>query len=487
MSGFNFKISGAAGEGIKVAGLIFSRACLQTGLFVHGYTEYPSLIRGGLNTFQVLADTDPVFCAQTKFDLEISLSDPVLKAPKNIYALGIACAKLGIKLEILNRVIKTTFAKKSPEIINANLEAAQAGFKSCHSPKQPLELPSLTNQELINGNEAVALGAVSGGLQFFSAYPMTPVTGILHFLADKAKKYHLKIHHAEDEIGVINMAIGASYAGTRSMVATSGGGFCLMTEGLGLSGVSQTPLVVVLGMRPGPSTGMPTWSGQGDLLFAINASQDEFPRIVLTPGDPQEAFTLTAKALDLAEKYRLPVIVLTDKNLGESYYTVPKFNLNVQVKRYPHPLGLANSYEHDDDGFSTENSQMRIKQVNRRLEKTAKILASKEVLEPILYGPKTAPTTILSWGSNKGVILEALKKLPQTNFIHFPWVWPFPKTAFLDLIKSQQKLICLEANSQAQLAKLISQETGIIIKDKLLKYDGRPFYPEEIIAYVKNH
>lgn len=484
MAGFNFKISGAAGEGIKVAGLIFSEACLQSGLYVFGYTEYPSLIRGGLNTFQVRAGTQSLDCAEPKFDLEISLTDPVLKAPKNIYALGIASAKLGIALETLNSVIKTTFAKKSIEVITANLEAAKAGFNSCSTPLRSLNLPALKDKDLINGNEAIALGAINGGLQFYSAYPMTPVTGILHFLAAKAKEYHFKVHHAEDEIGVINMAIGASYAGARSMVGTSGGGFCLMTEGLGLSGVSETPLVVVLGMRPGPSTGMPTWSGQGDLLFSINASQDEFPRIVLTPGDPQEAFDLTAKALDLAEKYRLPVIVLTDKNLAESYYTVTKFKLNQKPVRYPYQLGLANSYEHDDDGFSTEDSQMRIKQVDRRLEKTAKILTSTDLIKPILYGPKSCPTTLISWGSNKGIILEALKQLPQVNFIHFPWVWPFLKAAFLKLIDPKSKLVCLEANSTAQLAKLICQETGIIIKDKLLKYDGRPFYPEEIIKFL---
>lgn len=486
MTGFNWKITGAAGEGIKVAGLIFAQAAFKTGYYVHAYTEYPSLIRGGLNTFQVLASTEPVYSPQSKFDLEISLKDQSLVQPKNIFALGLSCAKLGLSLEILDDVIKAAFAKKPSEVIALNLRAAETGYKSCQKPIKPLKLPPLKNQILVNGNEALALGAVNGGLKFYSAYPMTPVTSILHFLAAKADEFKIIVHHAEDEIGVINMAIGTSYAGVRSMVATSGGGFSLMTEGLSLSGITETPVVIVLGMRPGPATGMPTWSGQGDLLFAINAGQDEFPRIVLAPGDCEEAFLLTSLAQNLTEKYRLPVIILTDKNLGESYYTTPAFPVKKNITRYPHqPALLTNSYEHDDSGFSTEESSERTKQVNRRMKKIDTILLSSDLIAPQLFGPKKAKTTLISWGSNKGPILAALKDLPDVNFLHFSWVWPFPKNAFLKLIDKTRHLICLESNSTAQLAKLIAQETGIIIKDKILKYDGRPFYPEEIIAKLK--
>ena len=517
MQKFNLKISGAAGEGIKVSALIFLKACFKQGLYVHGYTEYPSLIRGGLNTFQVCADTQPVLSPETKFNLEISLNDPSLGKPKNIFAVGLACAQLGLKLTTLQAVIKETFVKKTAAVINQNLAAAEQGYQSCQNPLKPINQPLLKNQILLTGNDALSLGAIAGGMKFFIAYPMTPATSILHFLAAKAKAAQIVVRHGEDEIGVINMALGASFAGVRSMVATSGGGFSLMNEALGLAGVTETPIVIVNAMRPGPASGMPTWTAQGDLLFVIHASQDEFPRIVLTPGDPEEAFTLTKKAQNLAEKYQLPVIILTDKYLGESYFTINKPAVNQTNQRYgfsrlqkpdsaipfprytdsatgvslrtfpgqPGGIHLANSYEHDQYGYATESSAERTKQVNKRARKITAILNDPELVQPILHGPKSAASTIISWGSNKGSILTALASLPDTNFLHFSWVWPFPKQEFLRLIKNSKKLITLELNSTGQFNQLISQVTGIQIKDQILKYDGRPFYPEEIINQVK--
>ena len=517
MSLFNLKISGAAGEGIKVSALIFSQTCFKQGLYVHGYTEYPSLIRGGLNTFQVCADVQPVLAPKAKFDLEISLSDPSLGKPKNIFAVGLACAKLGLKLAALQTVIKETFVKKTAMVIKQNLDGAEQGYQSCQNPLKPIEQPPLKNQILLTGNDALSLGAIAGGMKFFTAYPMSPSTSILHFLAAKARPAKIVVRHGEDEIGIINMALGASFAGVRSMVATSGGGFSLMNEALGLAGVTETPIVIVNAMRPGPASGMPTWTAQGDLLFVIHASQDEFPRIVLTPGDPEEAFILTKKAQNLAEKYQLPVIILTDKYLAESYFTFKKpevkqtnqrfgfactqnLNIDTPFPRYavsknglslrtipgqPGGIHLANSYEHDQYGYATESSSERIKQVDKRSKKTMAILNDSEMVKPLLFGPKSAPTTLISWGSNKGSIQTALKSLQNTNFVHFPWVWPFPKQEFSTLIKNSKKLITLELNSTGQLNQLISQVTGIQIPNQILKYDGRPFFPDEIINHVK--
>ncbi|MDZ7586770.1 MAG: 2-oxoacid:acceptor oxidoreductase subunit alpha [Patescibacteria group bacterium] len=529
MSLFNLKISGAAGEGIKISALIFSQACFKQGLYVHGYTEYPSLIRGGLNTFQVCADIQPILAPETKFNLEISLDDQFLSdlchqtelpfQTRNIIALGLATYVFGLNLSILKQVIKNDFAKKSASLINQNLQAAQIGFDYGTQNYQPPPksllsgLTAFKDQLFLTGNDALSLGAIAGGMKFYTAYPMTPVTSILHFLAAKAKSAQLTVRHGEDEIGVINMALGASFAGVRSMVGTSGGGFSLMTEAIGLAGVTETPIVIVNGMRPGPASGMPTWTGQGDLLFAIHASQDEFPRIVLTPGDPEEAFTLTKKAQNLAEKYQLPVIILTDKYLAESYFTFKKPSAKQTNRRYslantqnldpatpfkryalsktgvslrtiPGQSGgvhLANSYEHDEYGYATESSIERIKQVTKRAQKINTILCSPDLVLPTLYGPNSAATTIISWGSNKGSVLTALKSLKNTNFIHFPWVWPFPKTAFLSLIKSAEKLVTLECNSTGQLNQLIAQLTGIQITNQILKFDGRPFFPDEII------
>lgn len=533
MQTINWKISGAAGDGIKVSGLIFSKACFKQGLYVHAYTEYPSLIRGGLNTFQVAADINPVLAPGSKFDLEISLDDQYLldlcrqhnlpKQTRNIIALGISAYFFGLNLTILNQVIKENFSEKGQVIIEQNQQAVQIGYRygleNYQSRKKslPADLTVFKDQIFITGNDALSLGAIAGGMKFFTAYPMTPATSILHFLASKAKKSQLAVRHGEDEIGVINMALGASFAGVRSLVATSGGGFSLMNEAIGLAGISETPIVIVNAMRPGPATGMPTWTGQGDLLFAIHASQDEFPRIVLTPGDPQEAFDLTKLAQNLAEKYQLPIIILTDKYLAESYFTFKKPKnrqtnqrygfANTQdrdnaspFKRYgitksgvsprtiPSQSGgvhLANSYEHDEYGYATEDSTERVSQVNKRALKITAIRNDPDFVKPTLYGPKSAKTTLISWGSNKGSILTALANLNNTNFIHFSWVYPFPQKEFSNLIKNSTTLITLEGNSTGQLNQLISQETGIRIKKQILKYDGRPFYPDEIIAKLK--
>ena len=340
-------------------------------------------------------------------------------------------------------------------------------------------------KQFVSGNEALALGAVNGGMKFYVAYPMTPVTSILHYLAVQAKKFKIAVHHAEDEISAANMAIVAAYAGMPAMTATSGGGFCLMTEALGLSAMSEVPLVIILGMRPGPSTGMPTWSSQGDLLFAINASQDEFSRIVLTPGDPQEAFQAGRISQALAWKYQVPVIIITDKNLSESFYTADKFKLTPKIIPPVRSINLANSYEHDSCGFSTEDSSEKTRQTQRRLHKLALIINDPLLPGPQIFGPKVAKITLISWGANKGPVREALKTLPRVNYLHFSYVWPFPQQPFISLLKFINQPVLLEANATGQLGKLIRQETGMEIKNKLLKYDGRPFFPEEIVKLCR--
>lgn len=530
MAFLNWKIAGAAGEGIKVSGLMLQKTAFRSGFFTYGSTEYPSLIRGGHNTFEVVISTEPVSSARKRVDLEVDLKNSTVagkpfplgelakqsgnQLTKNTVALGASCALLGLKLDVLKEVITETFGAKDEIIVSQNHQAAQLGFDTAAKDKKlALDPPKGKHRDkiMLCGNEAIALGAVAGGMKFYCAYPMTPATPILHYLAAHAEKLRIVVNHAEDEIGVINMAIGAGGGGVRSMVATSGGGFSLMVEGLGLAGVTETPLVIVLGMRPGPASGMPTWSGQGDLLFAVNAAQDEFPRIVLAPGDPEEAFDLAAKAQNLAEKYQLPVIILSDKNLGEGYYTSQRPPAKHTNRRYslapdlpeadtpfpryqvtasgisPRPLPgnpggvhLANSYEHDELGYATEVSSERVKQMNKRLKKLDTIITSDDLIAPQVFGPKTAKVSIVSWGSNKGAILDALPQLPDTNYIHFNWLWPFPKQQFLNLVKPGQKLIAVEGNATGQLCRLIREQTGIEIKDKILKYDGRQFYPEEI-------
>jgi 2-oxoglutarate ferredoxin oxidoreductase subunit alpha len=564
---FNFKIGGEAGFGIMVTGLMFSKTATRSGYHIFDYTEYPSLIRGGHNTYQVTVSQDEVFASPNKVDLlvalnqetseihvpelnpgaglifdnkEFALKGPILRRAKKLYpvplnllaqkaggtelmrntvALGAVLALVGGDLAILKAVIKDAFSDKKEAIIKANLKAATLGFDYVQESFQPwgkvLTKRKAEKRLVLTGNEAISLGAIAGGLKFFAAYPMTPASSILHVLAGKAREYGLVVKHAEDEIAVINMAIGAAFAGARSLVATSGGGFSLMTEGVGLAGITETGVVIVNAQRPGPATGMPTWTEQGDLRFMLHAAQGEFPRIVLAPGDVAEAFYLTAQALNLAEKYQTPVIILVDKFLSESHQSPAFFDGNKlkiergklvsgseNYQRYhltadgvsprvlpgdEESLSLANSYEHDEAGYSTEESRRRTRMVEKRAQKISTALI--DLPEPELYGSEEAQLTLIGWGSTKGPIREAIRQLGnklKVNHLHLNWLSPFPAEAVGRILTQATKTLMIENNHDGQLAGWIRQQTGVEIKNKLLKFDGRPFYPEEIIKKIKD-
>ena len=564
---FNFKIGGEAGFGIMVTGLIFAKTAVRSGYHIFDYIEYPSLIRGGHNTYQVTVGREPVFASPDKVDLlialnqkasrfhakqlssgsgiifdnkEFALKGPVLRKAKKLYpiplmllakkaggtelmrnsvALGAGLALLGGDLEVLKEVIKDTFADKKEAIVKINLQAASLGFEYARDSFSPwgkvlTKRKALEKQLVLTGNEAISLGAIAGGMKFFAAYPMTPASSILHLLAERAKDYHFLVKHAEDEIAVVNMALGAAFAGARSMVATSGGGFSLMSEGLGLAGITETGIVVVNAQRPGPATGMPTWTEQGDLRFMLHASQGEFPRIVLAPGDVEEAFYLTAQAFNLAEKFQTPVIILSDKFLSESHQSTPPFDgekIKIErgklvkgtddYRRYQltadgvspralpgeeKGLSLVNSYEHDEAGYSTEESRLREKMVEKRAQKLKTALV--DLPQPQLEGEAEANLTLIGWGSTKGPIREALKQTAnlKINHLHLSWLSPFPAETVKKILTQANQTLIIENNHDGQLSGLIREQTGLEIENKLLKYDGRPFYPEEIVKKIKD-
>ena len=561
----NIKIGGQAGTGVKITGLVLTKTLSRNGLATFAYQEYPSLIRGGHNTFQVHTSANPVYSQIRKVDILIAFDSQTIELHQkeltqgsliiydpemvkvtarnkgqylalplrkisleegnvlmaNSVALGGVMALINITTDKLKQVIAEIFKKKGKKVIEANQTSAQKGYNFARNNFTDKIINLEKGQKkvkrmVITGNEAVALGAIAAGLKFYSAYPMTPATSILHYLAAQSEKYNIIVKQPEDEIGAINQTIGASFAGVRAMTATSGGGFSLMTEGFGLAGISETPIVIVESMRAGPASGMPTWSGQGDLKFVINASQDEFPRVVLAPGDAQECFDLTRKAFYFTEKYQLPVIILLDKNISESFYSPLLFKTIHLNQRYSFTkpqkgflrykinkngisprcfLGernghhIANSYEHSEDGLFTEESGQRNKMMDKRKRKFASL--KKEIIPPKLYGPKKAKISLISWGSNKGPILEALKILNKTqkqaaNFLHLNFLWPFPDKTVTEFIKSARQVICPEGNSTGQLASLIREQTGLKVKS-FLKYDGRPFYPEEIKKEVDSY
>ncbi|OGV95838.1 hypothetical protein A2W24_02170 [Microgenomates group bacterium RBG_16_45_19] len=566
-STLNWKIVGAAGEGIKSTGMMFSKTLLRSGFYAFDYTEYPSLIRGGHNTYQVYASGQPVYSQVLPLDLFISLNpdglklhteeltptsvtlfdgvdlklDPRdLKLPGQVFsvpltqlardgggervmannvALGISLQLLHLDLTILNQVIADTFAGKNQAVVSLNQKAAALGYQYAAEHLSPLAINLIKAPQpprhSLTGNEAIALGLIAGGLKAYLAYPMTPSSSILHSLADWQAKANLLVKHAEDEIGVINMALGMSYAGIRAAVGTSGGGFCYMTEALGLAGIAELPLVIIEAQRPGPALGMPTWTAQADLLFAINAAQDEFPRIVLAPGDVTEAFTLAKLSLTLAEEYQLPVILLSDKHLSESAmwatlpagpFSHPQTSIDHQPQlsdqgffpRYqptptgislrtipgiPHGQYLANSYEHDQHGLATETAAVRQVQMHKRQTKLNQILS--HLPQQFYDGSEHPQLTLIGFGSTKTVLQAAAQTLKTKGHdvavFNLSWLWPFPSDQVNQVFSQSQNTLIFEGNYTQQLARLIRQQTGLKPTHQVSKYDGRPFYPHEVV------
>ncbi len=575
MESVTWKIGGEAGFGIMASGTMLCRAFSRAGYHVFATNDYPSLIRGGHNFITVRIATDTfdsmnrdvhILVALNKDSIEkhkdelmdgsLVIFDPkdaawkegdfahkvkLLPVPireivskmtadpimRNTVALGVTVAFLGAPFENLVAVIRDQFKRKGEEVVKQNATIAQLGYdyvQQHFASETSMHLsPGKRKEKLlvVNGSEAVGIGAVRAGLKFAAIYPMTPINALITFLADHAKLLQLVYKQPEDEIAGINMAIGASLAGVRSMVATSGGGFALMVEGLSFAGIVEAPLVIDMGMRVGPATGMPTYTEQGELQFVIHAGHGEFPRIVLAPGDIAEAYSLTIDAFNLADRYHVPVFLLTDKYLNESQWCVSASNFSGEVtidrgklhlgdpgasdgefKRYrldtpdgvsprsvpgvQHGLYCADSYEHDEVGHVTEDDKMRSSMTAKRLKKLDAMKA--DIKPPMVYGDSNAEITFVSWGSSKGPILEAMKLLvtkgKKAKLVHFSWLFPFPGEEVIKLLSPVTRLIDVEQNATGQLASLIREHTGILIKERILKYDGRPFWPEEIVEKV---
>ena len=561
--------------GIKAIGATFARMCTAAGYHVFDEAEYPSLIRGGHNTHQVVASTVAVHAGREKIDVLVALNDETITRhiqelfPKggivfdqarskidlqtqrrdvtfydvplgelaaqyggdlmrNTVSLGATAALFDTDFRLLTEALKITFKGKSVEVLKQNALAAQSGYEYVrkkypqHVPwkliRQPAE-SSLTHRHLyLTGNDALALGALRGGMSFYAAYPMTPTSALLEFFAEHAPRFGLVVKHAEDEIAVINMAIGASYTGVRSMIATSGGGFSLMVEALGLAAMTETPLVINLGQRPGPATGLPTWTEQGDLLFALHAAQGDFPRFIVAPGDVEECFTETVRAFNLAQKYEVPVIILTDKYIAESHHDTPEFSLeeaavmpppaftpissNAPYERYnlhsaqssirPLPgtkggIYVANSDEHDEVGYSEEDATIRTAMMQRRMRKLSDF--EKELPQPVVEGDSHAHVNILCWGSTKGPVRDAIRLLAEkkiaANFLNITWMYPFPEAAVAEFVHNAHHLVLVENNYTGQFGSLVQLHTGKKIPYRLLKYSGRQFYPEEIVRKIE--
>ncbi|NIS81074.1 MAG: 2-oxoacid:acceptor oxidoreductase subunit alpha [Anaerolineales bacterium] len=573
----SFRIAGKAGQGVASTGAGFSLALARGGLNLFTMQDYMSRIRGGLNYFQIRIAPYEIYTHTDEVNLLMAmnreafetyrkeikpgggiiydqdmkvdgaaLQDQGIKAfaspiyeiaeevggnrlMGNTAAVAVASGITGYSFENIGGVIESNFARKGKQIVEANLRVAELAYDFGRDTyyegfEYHLEVVDRPSRMIINGNHAFSLGALASGCRFVSAYPMTPATSIMEWLASRAEEYGVLVKQTEDEIAAMCMAIGANHMGVRAMTVTSGGGFSLMVEALGLAGMTETPVVVVNVQRPGPSTGLATRTEQGDLRFMLHASQGEFPRLILTPGTIEQAFEAGAQAFNLAEKYQTPVIVLYDQFLGVSTRLLELDalafdrvmidrgaligaeeldNVEGEYLRYAFtetgisPRALPGSHEkafftvvsdeHGEDGHILEDRKNRIRMMNKRMRKLE--TAREDLWQPELYGPESADVTFVAWGSTYGPLREAVDWLnddgASANMLHLSQVWPFPDQQVREILGDSRRVIGVESNFNAQLAGLIREITGIHIENNILKYDGRPLSPNYIIQCLE--
>jgi len=501
----NILIGGKAGQGINKVSEIVSNVLASYGYFTFNYRNYQSLIRGGHN-FNVLSISDTqIESHETKMDIIVALDERTLETHKqtltkggiiitgeefknegrnlNVALAGTLLKILGVPLEELNKEIKSQFKSSEEAIISAK--------KGYDSKKDEFSLKQLDDKiSILSGSEAIAIGARNSGIDLYIAYPMTPATNAMHELAKNQAENNLMVFQAENEIGAANMALGASFAGAKTMTGTSGGGFDLMSEAFSLQGISGIPLTVYLASRPGPGTGVPTYTAQSDLDIALRAGHGEFSRVVIAPGNPTETIAKTSEALFLAEKFRTLSIILSDKHLAESEFStkekIPKIpKLEISRKIPGESIVKASSYEIDKFGNSTESYTLTEKNVDSRVEKYEKTKAFIEKNYEMIkiHGKKDSKNLIVGWGSTSGAIKDAIKNL-DAKFLQVIYMKPLSDKIKKELEKANN-IILVEENVTGQLGRLLREKTGIKIPNRILKYNGRPFHSDELNKYLK--
>jgi 2-oxoglutarate ferredoxin oxidoreductase subunit alpha len=566
------KLGGESGQGINSIGEVLAKVMKRQGYGIFGYREYPSLIRGGYSSYQLDVAEQPLRSASKECDLLVCLSRLSLRKylstvkaggciihvlPKfeateeeqqllekrnislqfidaentvhdkggkpimiNTYMTGVLCQILGLPLAKVEELLTEQFAKK-PQVLEQNIAFLRLGAELQQADLPKLSLPDKTSADraddyLLTGNHAFVLGAVQAGVRAYFAYPMTPSSSILTFAAASYHQTGMLVKQIEDEISVAQFALGAMHMGTRALVATSGGGFDLMTESLSMSGITEIPFVCIIGQRPGPATGLPTWTATGDLNLAVYAGHGEYVRLVLAASDPESCVRLVGEAFNLAEKYQIPVLILSEKMIAESLYAVNEFPKALPIERHlvaddqlattqstdrykdsetgVSPRWLpgqspavfdANSDEHTGDGSLTEEADPVQVMMDKRLRKTSHLLA--ELPEPELFGPAEADITFVGWGSVKGVMLDSMNERtdgPTFQYLHYEYMFPVKTEKFLQTVKNAKRVVLIENNAFGQLGALLTQHTGYQFTEKFLKYNGRPFFIEDINAYV---
>jgi len=570
---FALGIGGAAGQGVATPGDILALLFSRRGLHLNAYNAYQSIIRGGHTFLTIRTGVDEVLSMGDGIDLLIPLNQDTMnrhlslltdggaciynsdtikpgtaaegvqlcalpvstladitrnKVAQNTLALGAALSMMGVGFTVLEGVFQAQFGRKGEAVVNENVSIARAGYEYATANFTPFAkpLPMTDNRyAVLSGNTALAMGGAAAGVKFYCAYPMSPSTGVLHWMASHGRKAGILVRQVEDEIGVINMAIGAAHAGVRSMCATSGGGFALMTEGLGLSAMAEIPVVAINCMRAGPSTGVPTKTEQGDLWQALGAAFGDFPRVIAAPLDIGDCFTLMPEMFNITDKFQCPGIVLCDLLLSEGRLSVKPelLNFNPPIDRgelitsngdvheeeylrykitesgvspraipgVPGYMHVVSSDEHEENGvlISDEytNHAKRRAMMEKRMRKVAGIEAM--VPPPVLDGPADADVTLIGWGSTDGTIKEARALLAEqgiaTNQLQIRWIVPLHGDAIVDILAKSKHTIIVENNFTGQFARYLRSETGFVPDGHIRKYDGEPFMPHHIVESVR--
>jgi 2-oxoglutarate ferredoxin oxidoreductase subunit alpha len=574
MSGFDYVISigGAAGQGIATPGNILARLFARRGIHMYAYNAYQSIIRGGHSFLTVRCSDREVRTHGDVINLIICLNQDTMdrhlehlgpgtsviynsdtiepgesaegvqlcpmavgelagkganKLMQNTVAIAVACQLIGIEFAALADVLNFQFSGKSEELVAANVEVGQAAYDYSADNFQPASQQAPAPSEPLAvwaGNQAFAMAAASAGVKFYCAYPMSPSTGILHWMAANARELGIMVRQVEDEISVICMTVGAAHAGCRSMCATSGGGFALMTEGVGEAGMMEVPIVIVNVQRAGPSTGVPTKTEQGDLWQVLGASQGDFPKLILAPSSPLDAFQTIPEVFNLADKYQLPAIIISDLLISDETSTINPDLLDMHpvidrgeliteagddadnYERYkftesgisPRALPGIPGYEHivasDEhmpDGVLISDEfthpHKRRAMMEKRQRKMPGLL--KDLPPPVIVGDSNAEVTLVGWGSTAGVIQEAIEQLAAigvvANHLHFKWIVPFHADEAVELLSSCKRTILIENNYSGLFHRYMRGETGFTVDGHIRKYDGEPFKPHHIVAAVQ--
>ncbi len=569
------RIGGEAGMGLESSGAGFSQALTRGGLYVFGLPDYYSRIRGGHNFFSIRVARQPLYSHAEPLHLLLALDQesvrrhvdalvpggavvydekdglpdelhrsdvgwfplPLSKMAqelgsrdmmRNTLVLGVAAGLIDFDPAYMASVIRDNFGRKGQVIVDANLRVVDAGVQAARrfADDFPFRMPAIPDAPprlIANGTEAFAMGALAGGCRFVVGYPMTPGSLVLHWFAAHGTPYGVVARHVEDEIAAMNMAVGAGYMGARALVPTSGGGFSLMVEALGLAGISETPLVVYEAQRPGPATGLPTRTEQSDLLFVLYASQGEFPRCVLAPGTVEECFRAGWRSFNMAERFQTPVLVLSDHYLATAMRTLEAGafdfdavtiergewlsaeQLDALEERYerfrvtssgvsprvllghPNTVWSTSSDEHDECGAISEEAADRIAQMDKRMRKLTGMAG--EMQPPSWYGAQPAEWTLIGWGSTYGPLREAVDRLNaqrpgRANMLHMDDIYPLPLEATIAALRQARRTVVVEGNATGQFETLLRGLTGHVADGSIRKYDGRAFTPEFIVAHL---